>query len=375
MKREKNITIMKISKVNHRRTAVALNGDKSELGGILYEAPVQKDKNGNYNDVIAETGKVVNEALDKKSRLYTPFNNQKVIIDKKLQRYANNLKRCYINFVKQYVNNKSFNYKAMQFIPDIQNPKTNDAVNYRTDRDNVYNKNKYYDKQTKSKSKKFIYEKIAIPQNEQNIVISALVNCSLRKSLRKDVSYKTKSGEIKTYNLPELVKKSMRFYCLEGQREPDEKEKYEMYILFSYMKEDKRTKNTDLLVKSISNQNTKVKVEDIDGNKLLKLSIADTKKKPLWEYLIKYADSSRQRELMYDIRKKIVLYVAGIEEYENIKEDSGLSKYNISDNKMFFDINSCTDKRKQNLEIKIREANIEHYRNASSKLCDDESIF
>ena len=53
--------------------------------------------------------------------------------------------------------------------------------------------------------------------------------------------------------LPELVKKSMRFYCLEGQREPDEKEKYEMYILFSYMKEDKRTKNTDLLVKSISN--------------------------------------------------------------------------------------------------------------------------
>ena len=107
MKREKNITIMKISKVNHRRTAVALNGDKSELGGILYEAPVQKDKNGNYNDVIAETGKVVNEALDKKSRLYTPFNNQKVIIDKKLQRYANNLKRCYINFVKQYVNNKS----------------------------------------------------------------------------------------------------------------------------------------------------------------------------------------------------------------------------------------------------------------------------
>ena len=161
----------------------------------------------------------------------------------------------------------------------------------------------------------------------------------------------------------------MRFYCLEGQREPDEKEKYEMYILFSYMKEDKRTKNTDLLVKSISNQNTKVKVEDIDGNKLLKLSIADTKKKPLWEYLIKYADSSRQRELMYDIRKKIILYVAGIEEYENIKEDSGLSKvswskYNISDNKMFFDINSCTDKRKQNLEIKIREANIEHYRNA-----------
>ena len=112
----------------------------------------------------------------------------------------------------------------------------------------------------------------------------------------------------------------------------------------------------------------------------MKLSIADTKKKPLWEYLIKYADSSRQRELMYDIRKKIVLYVAGIEEYENIKEDSGLSKvswskYNISDNKMFFDINSCTDKRKQNLEIKIREANIEHYRNASSKLCDDESIF
>lgn len=380
MKREKNITIMKISKVNHRRTAVALNGDKSELGGILYEAPVQKDKNGNYNDVIAETGKVVNEALDKKSRLYTPFNNQKVIIDKNLQRYANNLKRCYINFVKQYVNNKSFNYKAMQFIPDIQNPKTKDAVNYRTDRDNVYNKNKYYDKQTKSKSKKFIYEKIVIPQNEHNIVISALVNCSLRKSLRKDVSYKTKSGEIKTYNLPELVKKSMRFYCLEGQRELDEKEKYEMYILFSYMKEDKRTKNTDLLVKSISNQNTKVKVEDIDGNKLLKLSIADTKKKPLWEYLIKYADSSRQRELMYDIRKKIILYVAGIEEYENIKEDFGLSKvsrskYNISDNKMFFDINSCTDKRKQNLEIKIREANIEHYRNASSKLCDDESIF
>lgn len=44
MKREKNITIMKISKVNHRRTAVALNGDKSELGGILYEAPVQKIK-------------------------------------------------------------------------------------------------------------------------------------------------------------------------------------------------------------------------------------------------------------------------------------------------------------------------------------------
>ena len=33
------------------------------------------------------------------------------------------------------------------------------------------------------------------------------------------------------------------------------------------MKEDKRTKNTDLLVKSISNQNTKVKVEDIDGSK------------------------------------------------------------------------------------------------------------
>lgn len=58
------------------------------------------------------------------------------------------------------MNNKSFNYKAMQFIPDIQNPKTNDAVNYRTDRDNVYNKNKYYDKQTKSKSKNSYMKKL-----------------------------------------------------------------------------------------------------------------------------------------------------------------------------------------------------------------------
>lgn len=126
-----------------------------------------------------------------------------------------------------------------------------------------------------------------------------------------------------------------------------------MYVLFSYMYEDKyKDRQKVLIANSISNQATKVKVCD-DESRLIKLSIADTKKKPLWDFIVDYANSDKngQYTILRNIRKSIVLFVCGVDVYRNIENNDNLDiwkweEYGIQESQLFVKIENCyTTKR------------------------------
>lgn len=345
---------MKISKVNQRRTAVAVNNVSKSIDGILYVSPVKKDRDGKLQKVITPTDVVVDELIKNSVRLYSPFNSKKINIDKRFKAITRILKQCYINFVKNYVKESAIDNNNMSFNP---NPKYISDKRVRISID------------------------LKIPQQD---IIEAIVNCTLRRSLKRNISIKLKSGEIKVFYVPDLVKNSIKIYCLDDSKELQASEMLEMYALFSFMYEDcYKEKHKKSMILAIDNQKTKVKVVDVNGSKLLKLSVAASKKKPLWDFMVEYAnaDNSVQDEMLRNIKRLIVLFVCRIDNYDQISSENNLDiwswkGYGIQQNQLFISIqDDLLEKYEYILPNQLRKANMEHYIKAVEKLGDDTSKF
>ena len=109
---------MKVSKVNHRRAAVAVNKKSVTVNGILYDAPVKKNvKTGNMSAYVSSKY-VIDNVVKNSSRLYSPFSSKRIVIDREKIRIADRLKQCYVNFVKYYLSNGSLNEQQMRFNPN-----------------------------------------------------------------------------------------------------------------------------------------------------------------------------------------------------------------------------------------------------------------
>ncbi len=335
---------MKISKVNHRRTAVSVNTVTKPADGILYTAPMKTGRDGKPRPAMEKADDVVSELVQNSSRLYSPFNSGKSqICDKDLRKEASSLKKCYSSFVKFYAKDAALDEEKKQFRP---------AANY-------------------SNNPK-VRMTISSPDKVQT-VIDAVVDSALRKSLKRNVVVKTADGKEKTAALPDLVKKSIKIYCLDRPRKLQPEEMAEMYALFSYIVEDRdKNKQSKQIVKSIENQNTKVMVADTDGDKLLQLSVADSRKKPVWDFAVEYAnaDPEGQQEMLRTIRKWIVLFVCGSDVYQQIAQKSDLNLwsfegYGIPADQLFVSLeNCCSDKSEEIPPEEIRRQNMEHYREA-----------
>lgn len=344
---------MKVSKVKHRRTAVSVNKKNNTVKGILYDDPIKKDSKGDGASAYVSTKYVVDDVVRNSSRLYSPFNSKKLIIDDKTKVVANSLRQHFKNFVKIYLNCESIDEQQMKFTPD----------------------NKYLmDNRVR----------ISLPSdvNEEKLV-EAIVNSSLRKSLNKKCNIQIKAGLRETFDIPELIKKAIKIYCIDEKRNLNDAEKLDMYALFSFMYEDKyKNRQKKLIINSISNQVTKVKVCE-NGNRLLKLSIADTKKKPVWDFMIEYSNSDKKKQdtMLRNIRKSIVLFVCGVENYKNIENDNKLDicswdGYDINENQQFVCVNTNNSNDDYFISsTELRRANLDHYMKAVAKLNDDRNKF
>ena len=343
---------MKISKVNHRRTAVAVNKVTKSADGILYTAPAKTGWDGKPH-AVEKAEDVVGKLVKNSSRLYSPFNSGKIQIrGKDLGDEAKRLKNCYSSFVKNY--GAAVDDEKKQFRPDAK-----------------------YSSDTR------VRMSISSPDKVQT-VIDAVVDSILRKSLKRNVVVKTADGKEKTAALPDLVKKSIKIYCLDRPRRLQPEEMAEMYALFSYIVEDRdKNKQSKQIVKSIENQNTKVMVAETDGDKLLQLSVADSRKKPVWDFVVEYAnaDSGRQQEMLLTIRKWIVLFVCGSDVYQQIAQRQDLDlwsfeEYGIPEEQLFVSLeNCCSDKSEEIPPEEIRRQNMEHYREAVKTVDSEDSRF
>lgn len=344
---------MKVSKVNHRRAAVAVNKKSVTVNGILYDAPVKKNvKTGNMSAYVSSKY-VIDNVVKNSSRLYSPFSSKRIVIDREKIRIADRLKQCYVNFVKYYLSNGSLNEQQMRFNPN-----------------NTYMADSRVH--------------FCVPSGiDKESLINSIVDSSLRKSLKRTYRFETNYGEKNTFNLPDLVKKSIKIYCTDEKRKLNDREEQEMYVLFSYMYEDKyKDRQKVLIANSISNQATKVKVCD-DESRLIKLSIADTKKKPLWDFIVDYANSDKngQYTILRNIRKSIVLFVCGVDVYRNIENNDNLDiwkweEYGIQESQLFVKIENCYTTKGEDIALnEIRNVNLDHYMKAIGVLDDERSKF
>lgn len=380
---------MKVSKVDHRRTAVAVSKDgKNVIKGIIYDAPIKKESS-NVKDKNTAKGKTVVEkkTADKdlkevmkglittSSRLYSPFNN-KSGIDKSVK----DLKQCYKDFVMYYVTSESL--KGESFNPPQIKTRWN----------------------PKTKKEEEVIVKAKISPEKVDLVINELVDKSLRKSLQKTIKIPLSEKKHIRVELPDLIKKSIKYYCIDG--ETSELNNQEKYELFSYILEDRyKIKERNKIIKSIENQSTKVKVAERDGHKLLKLAVADnTKNDELWDFLIRYAegDSREQKVILCDIKYLIALFVCGSRiSNKKISTDEvwkqKWSDYGVSSSDKFEPIPKDEEEHRDSLENSvsisnqietknyqsfddkrdisyteafIRKANMDHYRDAV-KVCTD----
>ena len=160
---------MKISKVNHRRSAVSKQNTNNNIGGIIYDSPAK-----NKDTAVVDLNKTIESLVKKSSNLYSPLTN----INSGLEEDERKLKRKYNEFVKK--NAKSgLNDKEKTFNPNIKSQNTVQDL----------------DKQ-----------------------INKIVDKSLRKSLCRTVNVKNNNGENVSFYLPELVKKSMQLYLNENRK-------------------------------------------------------------------------------------------------------------------------------------------------------------
>lgn len=149
----------------------------------------------------------------------------------------------------------------------------------------------------------------ALVKAEQAVV------CELRKSLKKK-------------NVPSVLDKIITEAVTKGNI--NGVSDGEISVVIETLTEDiLKNKQTDSIIKSLELQNTKVKVVEKDGKKLLQLSNADhAKKKYIFDFMVQYANASEQEQvdMIIHMRKIILLFVCGEIAY-NEAEDRGISEW------------------------------------------------
>lgn len=356
---------MKISKVNHRRTAVGTKTEykkvdakgksyykqnKSEPLGIMYTAPAKRISHGSN---IENTDSVIRELVKSAQRMYALFINTK-IADLTRNRDERDvlmkIKNTFHDFICKAATKESIDWKKQKVKLDgVQ------------------------------------VENFSLPHNlTKQEIVALLVDNATRKSLRKCVTFDDTS-----YYLPDIMKKIALALCFcDDDSQLKNIDQKEMFVFVSYVYEDKyKTKQIKKIEKSLQNQKTKVMVLEKDNKKRIQLSsAASDKKKYVSEYLIRYACASpdEQDKMRLCIRKWIVLYVCGQDVYDRIKDRSldvwKWDGYEIPQEQMFLqehiELLASNNKADINqIEVDIRNANITHYRNAIAMVKDEEGQY
>lgn len=326
---------MKISKVNHRRTAVG-TVESGQVEGMLYRSPAV---NGKVD--FQETFDDLNNTA---KRLYSPFDAigiNRLVEQKVDKKDLNNVERKFKQFVIDTVSQQGCLNKKQKSVRLAQKR----------------------DRQTVS-------IKGSLSKDE---LVDQMVDGALRKSLSRTVSL-----DGKEFHLPDIAKKLVKAVCFCSDNSQLKKiDPKELYVFFSRVQED-REKNVrkQQIEKSLKNQNVRVQGADDNAKKRVQLSAASSKKKkPLADFLTSYAcaDKERQKQMLLHVRKLIVLFACGEAAYHKIKDKEldvwNWENYEIPEEQLFIangvELLGSKEKKEQDaLKTEIRNAIIAHYKEA-----------
>ena len=410
---------MKISKVNHRRTAVAEEEKVKKIQGVLYKTPVHIASDGEENSdqseqmtenlAVEDLQMQVQAAVDKSKDLYSPFNEKKIKWyrdfppkwDKKINKTTiNEIKQKTIDSFLEIYN--KFNSFIRENLAD--NPDTIQKEEYKQ-----YTSKVVRDALPKIKDEKFI-TKLASDKDKKYIEL--LVEKSLNSAFKRPVSkkdiaeFKLQSNGLNDNTneeilIQDIMKKTiLRYFCgIEEQKVNGN----ETWLLLTKIHDDYNKENRkNRIIQSFDNQKVKIQeyesTESTEGTKdnqyRIQLGITnnsqnnsqkDSPKKILWDFLVEYAEGTKQEQMdkLFEIQKLIVLYIYGQEMYKDNKIDDFKSKdiwknpawSGIKDKQQFLEIESCEkqEKKQRNGTISvqyiisskdIRNANMDHFRKA-----------
>ena len=284
---------MKISKVNHTRTAVGKKS--SQNGGIIYKTPKQPDAKLNI-------AKHIQDLNDTARKLYSPFNSGSV--DGSF--YVSALKKNgedYIN-AKNKVRGaeKDIKIKCKQFIIELAKQEKYSLEGF-----------------DQALQKKIVERKYDFIDND---FCKNIINENLKRSLKKTIKTDTNKYFIKSIMLRVLL--TIARIPLETEITNDEKN-----ILYNVVREDYfKEKQSEKLVKSIENKDTKVQVIDMDGEARLELSsVSNSKKKYISDCIHEYAGNNEdgKRKLLSHQRRVLLLYVCGEDKYNQAENQDLMS--------------------------------------------------
>lgn len=347
---------MKISKVDHRRTAVAVKN--TNVQGVIYQDP------GSIRDIDTSIQNLVKKA----NNLYSIFNDVKL----------DNA------FSVKEKNKVVMSYKEM--IEGKTELAFNSVVN-----NYLLNKNN-----------QLPIGKIVEPLNQTTAkeVCSRVVDVGLKNSLKREIKINNE-----TYYVPTLLKELMYATCFtKGSDEVNKFGNAKIDALCNFISEDKfKLKEQKLIKKSLENQSVRVKVTNIDGKNRVVPSCALSKKnEPLFDFMKEYASLEKEQrdEKLVDVMKLIVLFVCGEDNYNQIKDEKlqafSFDNYHIDDSQLFLSNTELFDKKEsinklpskdkkfhknelvaidEAIRVQIRKELIDHYKKATSVLSDEQSKY
>lgn len=383
---------MKISKVDHRKTAVGMLQEDG-MRGIIYKDPSQGKETEDLEWLVKDRN-------SKSGNLYSVLNSNATL-------FSNKRDKDKQRTVSMVINNFSFIFKGIF---------KNNQGKYQKGYQKQYNAgiklddynavSSYIKENTRKVNTSFLgyesHEKLA-----QDIVAAAL-----RNSLRKKITWHGKE-----YYLPGIATKLLLATIInddikEYERIPEE----EVLAFVAYVDMDKNNNKTRTdgdkiitsqqdVVASIKKQDVKVQVFDKDGEKMLMLSNSThPRKRYIADFIKNFAGCTNeavQDKMIFNIRRLIVLYVYGPLQYDTFQMDNPWGRMPDFDGKnntfgytiqkdtegkiyyeevitcdMFNNDDNKKNSRTRHLEFdrKIRDVIISHYKAAEEKILNDMAV-
>lgn len=395
---------MKISKVDHRKTAVGML-KKDGMRGIIYKDPSQGKRSENL-DWLVENRSTQSE------KLYVVLNSNATFYKNKKDEKAmkEELDKEQQKTIKDVINKFSLIFKGSSNKYYGKNSKKDQQLYDGTIQLDNYNAVSSY---IKKKIQRVNIDELRTEYECNEKLAQDIIANALRNSLRKNITWK---GE--KYYLPDIATKLLLATIINGNRkEYEEIPKEEVLAFVNYINMDKtnskiRTKGgketTSMkdVITSIKKQNVKVQVFNKDGEKMLMLSNSDhPRKKYIADFIKSFAGCSNedeQNQMIFHIRRLIVLYVYGPLQYDKLSMSNPWGKMsdfdgknnifgytiqkNIEEKIVYEEIitenlfNNDDDNKKNSrtrhldFDKKIRDVLISHYKAAEEKILHDPTI-
>lgn len=336
MKQKKENKKMKISKVEHTRTAVIkYTKQPPKISGVLYYNPekYEKGKKFNLTSRVERRVKKLNESAQK---LYSILNMDKkyefIEYGKRDEQNfckiaSNNFKELIQSLAKLDTAEEQINENDVENVDKIDPDIIKAQINFLKELPNQ----KIRNAKDKNKDKDFgiDYSK-KIDEQRCRELIRSLVIANTRKSFRKMVKIENTDKEVDILSVTDRLLWAM---CCSGKssfkKNYEEIGEEELWVFLIELHKDYYKKvQTKNIVNSIEKQNVKVQPATIytkDGRELvgMRLSNAEHKRKQyIFQFLKDFAsegEEGKQKLFLY-FKSLVVLFYYGSERYEKLKE-------------------------------------------------------